>query len=325
MSKQNRRRPRPTGPTAPPRPTDPPVLRARDPGDLLAVVPYQLGFHPADSLVVVAVGAPRRRLGFTLRVDLPLSEYVAVAEQQVVEALERNDVHTVVLVAYSAEPSAAQLLVDRVLGRLDAAGIEVLEALRADGSRWFSYRCQESCCPAEGTPYDNACHPLTATAVAEGAVALPDRATLERRVAPAGGAAAEAVRQSVTRVELDLADPLADPAGRAMLVRRLERRMREFVDAYVAEPRQLTDDDVANACVWAGLVTVRDAAWTAMSKDSAAVHGELWQQVLRLAVPRYVAPVASLTAFAAWLSGNGALAICAVERALAADPEYSMA
>ena len=35
--------------------------------------------------------------------------------------------------------------------------------------------------------------------------------------------------------------------------------------------------------------------------------------------------MACLAAFAAWLQGDGALAWCAVERALAADPAYSWA
>jgi Domain of unknown function (DUF4192) len=37
------------------------------------------------------------------------------------------------------------------------------------------------------------------------------------------------------------------------------------------------------------------------------------------------APAATLLGFSAWLSGDGALAWCAVERALDADPGYSLA
>jgi hypothetical protein len=38
-----------------------------------------------------------------------------------------------------------------------------------------------------------------------------------------------------------------------------------------------------------------------------------------------VAPAAGLLAFAAWLSGDGALAWCAVERSLGADPDHTLA
>ena len=39
----------------------------------------------------------------------------------------------------------------------------------------------------------------------------------------------------------------------------------------------------------------------------------------------FYAPAATLLAFAAWLSGDGALAWCALDRARTADPDYSMA
>ena len=41
--------------------------------------------------------------------------------------------------------------------------------------------------------------------------------------------------------------------------------------------------------------------------------------------PDFVAPPAALLAFTAWQAGDGALASIAIERALEADPEYSMA
>lgn len=38
-----------------------------------------------------------------------------------------------------------------------------------------------------------------------------------------------------------------------------------------------------------------------------------------------MAPAAALLGFCAWLSGNGALGWCAVDRALEADPDQSLA
>ncbi|MDR2454497.1 MAG: DUF4192 domain-containing protein, partial [Bifidobacteriaceae bacterium] len=37
--------------------------------DVLAVIPVQLGFHPSDSLVVVALHPPRGRVGLAVRLD----------------------------------------------------------------------------------------------------------------------------------------------------------------------------------------------------------------------------------------------------------------
>ena len=66
-------------------------------------------------------------------------------------------------------------------------------------------------------------------------------------------------------------------------------------------------------------------AWSMMTRPSALRHLELWPQVVVRVVPPYEPAVACLPAFAAWLQGDGALAWCAVERALAADPAYSWA
>jgi hypothetical protein len=54
-------------------------------------------------------------------------------------------------------------------------------------------------------------------------------------------------------------------------------------------------------------------------------HCRLWTDVLKGAASECAPAPASLLAFTAWQSGNGALAAVAVDRALAADPSYSMA
>jgi hypothetical protein len=56
-----------------------------------------------------------------------------------------------------------------------------------------------------------------------------------------------------------------------------------------------------------------------------AAHLRLWTDVVRRATPAYLPAPASLLAFTAWQSGEGALANIAIDRALAADPGYSLA
>ena len=71
---------------------------------------------------------------------------------------------------------------------------------------------------------------------------------------------------------------------------------------------------------------VRDMAWAYMDPAFNAQHVKLWTDLTRYAVPGLPgAAPASLLAFVAWQSGNGALANVAVDRALADDPRYSMA
>lgn len=305
------------------------ILTAKSPGDLLAVVPYRVGFHPSESLVVIRVFGKRRRLGFSIRVDLPPAEHTLQVADQVSSALARNHpVERVLLVAYARRADTAQPLVEEMLRRFDDDGVAVLEALRADGERWFSYTCDLECCPAEGTPYDNSCHPLTVAAVMEGVVALPDRETLQRSVAPVEGGAAVAMARAVHQAEDALSDRLDRDESRvpsAAILSRLVVEITGFIRGFLDQPRPLTDEEAGRLAVWAQYLPVRDTAWLLMTRDDAAVHLDLWQQVLRRVLPPHEPAVACLTAFAAWLQGNGALARCAVQRALSAAPDYSMA
>src|SRR5690606_22288696 len=68
---------------------------------------------------------------------------------------------------------------------------------------------------------------------------------------------------------------------------------------------------------------VRDHAWEAIRTEQP--HLRLWSDVTRRVEPSLAAAPASLLAFTAWRRGDGTLAQLALERALAADPGYSMA
>jgi hypothetical protein len=70
---------------------------------------------------------------------------------------------------------------------------------------------------------------------------------------------------------------------------------------------------------------VRDDAWARMDPAHSANHCRLWTDIVRCAAAEFVPAPASLLAFTAWQAGNGALAVIAIERALAADRDYSMA
>jgi hypothetical protein len=70
---------------------------------------------------------------------------------------------------------------------------------------------------------------------------------------------------------------------------------------------------------------VRDDAWARMDPEYRDAHLRLWSDVVRRARRTYLAAPASLLAFTAWQCGQGALANIALDRALAADPGYSLA
>ena len=249
-----------------------------------------MGFHPSESLVVIAVAADGKQLGFSVRVDLPPPQHVQLVADQVSQALDRNDTGRALMVAYARDADRALPLVDEMFRRFESDGIDVVIALRADGRLWFSYTCDGPCCPAEGTAYDNSCHPLAAEAVMAGEVALPDRTALEASVASVSGIAAVSMLQAAARAEEELLARASSGRRAEVIAALLEADMRDLVNDYLGDPRRLDDDALARAAVWAQFISVRDVAWSMMSSADAMAHLGLWRQVLRVASPRRTSP-----------------------------------
>ena len=292
--------------------------------DLLAAVPYLLGFHPADSLVVV--GARDRVLCFAARADLP-DHALGEAASYVTEVCARQPIQWAVLIGYGpAERVEPPLFALREA--MERHGLPVPDVLRVTAGRYWSYCCDDpGCCDPAGTPFDPAASPVPAAATYAGAVALPDRAALVARLAPVDGQARAVMDRATVRAEerlLALAGPpsldrrrgwVVLGAGIAAVRRALERHTWGVV---------LTEDEAAWLCVLLRASAVRDAAWRLTRPDPLA-HLGLWVDVVRRAGPSDVAPPASLVALTAWCLGDGAFAAVAVERALADDPSYPLA
>lgn len=289
------------------------------PADILAAVPYLIGFHPADSLVVT--GFAGRALRLSTRWDLPSRPGDL---DPLVPLLRREQVTMAIVVGYGSGRLVTPA-VDEVMRRLAQAGIGVAEALRADEGRYWSYACADpACCPADGTPYDPEFSHVAAEAVVHGLVALPDRVSLRRSLEPSGGAA---MREATRRVVADLRTRLA---GRdtstdgfaAVFVADGLARVRAAIERYASGGR-LDDDEAARLGFDLAVIRIRDEAWALF--DDRDAHSILWRDLTRRLEPCCVAPAASLLAAAAWRAGDCALASMALDRALAADPGYSMA
>ena len=303
-------------------------VRITDLGELLAGLPVLFGFRPERSLVVVCLEGRRGRVGFRLRVDLPPADLCDQVADYLVDVLRRNDARSVIVVACSADPGSADPAVSAVCRRLRSAGVEVRDAVRCDGRRYWSYVCDHpDCCPPEGRPYDEAASRLVAEAVLAGMEVLPDREALAARVGPVDGADRDRMAAATARVQAELSavvgdrDPTTIQRDRDVLEEGV-RRVRRVVDAAVEHPdRRLSVEDAAALSVWCSLTVVRDTAVTWIDADNVADHLRIWSEAARLAVPPYELPVVGLAGFCAWLSGDGALAWCAVERADRIDPD----
>jgi hypothetical protein len=120
------------------------------------------------------------------------------------------------------------------------------------------------------------------------------------------------------------AGPPAPDAARAHLVQE-GRWVQHRVGRFVEDRQRLDAHDVGRLIVALASVEVRDVAWSEITRATARAHVDLWRDVVRRSPLVAQAPPAALLAFAAWLSGDGALAWCAVDRSQEAEPDYSMA
>jgi len=138
-------------------------VRVADLGDLLAGLPVLFGFRPTDSLVAICIEEPRGRVGFRLRVDLPPPDHVGQAADHLLGVLRRNAAEVVLVVACSDQPSVADPMVTAMVERLRSAGVQVRDAVRCDGSRYWSYDSFTAgfrywLPPAKTTPDLRICH-----------------------------------------------------------------------------------------------------------------------------------------------------------------------
>jgi hypothetical protein len=83
----------------------------------------------------------------------------------------------------------------------------------------------------------------------------------------------------------------------------------------------LSAADAGRLLVLVSFEALREVAWSEMTRGTAREHVELWRGLLRRAPEDLRSGVGGLLGFAAWLSGDGALAWCALERCFETDPD----
>jgi hypothetical protein len=287
--------------------------------DLLATVPHLLGFHPTDSLVVLALRGGR--VVFAARGDLPRRRAskasLGAHADQIAGVVARQEAQAASVIGYGP-PERVERAVTAICAALADHRVDVVDVLRVTAGRYWPVGCDNpECCPPEGTPFDVTTSPIAAEAVFAGQVVLPNRTALIRSVAPVRGAARKSMSQATLRA-IDRLAPLSLEAAH----REGKAAVRSALAGAEAGGR-LTDDEVAWLTLLLCHQPVRDLAWRLTTPDD--WQTTLWTDVLTRAEPDLAAAPATLLAYAAWRCGNGALASVALERALRTNPEYPMA
>jgi hypothetical protein len=296
---------------------DIPVFTAHDIPDLINTLPTLFGFTPEDSVIAIATFGPRDRLGFRLRMDMPAMEHLGLAAGQIVAHLARQGAEGAIVLAVTDQTGVAAQLVPQIKRRL--GDIRPVLGAWADGTHYWT--TSDDCDPA-GHPYQRSDHHLAVVqAIAGGQEILPNRAAVAAKLEPEGGPRRVWLNHGAETVAGQIAAALHTRQERSVVDIGLHDLALD--EAFVR--RGCTDDVALRFAMWATILPVRDALWALITPANARDMVGHWSHVVRCAPPPVSPPSLSLAGFAAWLSGDGTLALIAAERALAIDPHYTLA
>lgn len=284
------------------------VITVRTPEDLLALAPVLMGFHPESSLVMITVG---QRGMFHARVDFPARrEHLPEIVKMLVEPVQRYAVDGVALIAYTADEALARAAIAQLRRELGRSGARVIEALRADGGRWYPL-VRRARAP-HGIGYDISGHRFLAHAVLRG---RPLRASRDELVASVEPRPERVTAMQARLAELPAGEPVAESAWAVTAV----------LDAVRRAATSWPDDRAARLLRALSDPTTERAVLGQLTRADADIWADLFTDLVQRAPAGFVAPTAAVLGYAAWLSGNGALAWCAVDRSDSDHPGHGPA
>ncbi|TKV28196.1 DUF4192 domain-containing protein [Arthrobacter sp. NamB2] len=225
-----------------------PTFAVTSPADILSYIPHALGFIPVESLVVLTTDG--RRLGATLRVDLPSPEADPLAFAEGVLSFLQGDTAAdgVLLVVYTSEgwpqlaPPPRNALVLNVEAVLGAAGLPVRGGWFVSDHAWRDYFCtDDECCPWPGHTLDEVRDsPLNAELIFGGSAFDSSASTAVLRAAPFITGRMESSEVDTQAIEDAQAEYAASCSGRWDSAVQL-RATSSFWDAVLERPGELPE------------------------------------------------------------------------------------
>ncbi|MGH3824061.1 MAG: DUF4192 domain-containing protein [Pseudonocardiaceae bacterium] len=295
-------------------------IRLSDPSELIAAVPHLLGFHPRDSVVLLALHG--KSLGLTLRADLVAADQAPRLAEQLLAPIARQRPSGVALVVIGGAGAPDGDLPHRVLvNALDdvliGAGLPVVHAAwTTETTHGAPWRCYDDPLCA-GTVADPAASPLAAATVAAGAVTFGSREELATLLAAEDPAALR--RRAALLDAVDAEHPMS-----ARAVGQRLATLTELYRAAAAGDPELSDSIIAEVASALCDHRVRDACLPWCMESGAPAAERLWLALVRATPAPERAEPAALLALTAYLRGDGALASVALEAALEACPHHSL-
>ena len=297
------------------------MTTVKTPHDLLAAVPFLIGYHPTDSLVLISVKSDS--LEMAMRIDFPKNPPEG-SYQLLASHLKRDNSEGALIVAYEpADSLAGPEVLHNVADAVASLDIPIRELMLVRNNHWRSLLCNDDkCCPPEGNQIEEFVNSrIAAEQVASGKV-LPfsDSEGLTHSISAT--ILAKDINWNAQVVGFKV-DPDANNLNE--LQRDGAESILLLADFYSQNGFCKDYDLMARVLGRLSDIQVRDFALGCHTDQTINSYWAMWRDLMRIAPPKFVAPVASVFASIAYENGEGALAHRALDRAIEDDPEYSLA
>lgn len=294
-------------------------IRLSGPASLISAIPYQLGFHPQNSVVMVCLHD--KRVGLIQRIDIPPLEHVVEATAAMVAPMTNDNPTSIFLIGYEdVEGDSGPMLVEI----MTVTTVTISDMIVVRNGRWYSLTCTDpSCCPPEGTEITTS-PPEVAQFVAHGVNPLASREYVAARLEPVPGAV----------TTLPTHGPLSvTPEALAAWTK-------------ILTTGNITLTEAKNAAGALECVDFRDGLLATIvpgTLDFKLVSDEVLEHLATLPKPddgtlkdnlidlcadladTVAAPALTVLATYVWNLGDGAVTRLALDRALRCDPHYRLA
>ena len=286
---------------------DIPRLRMHHPREVAELIPYLVGFTPEESLVVIVTR--NSRVEVTARVDLDDIQGPGATEDLLDRIWDRFPDADAFLVAYTDDHTAGWEMLHRADAHLSDRADR--QTMLIDHDTWELPDGETGTIDHSGA--------IAAQAAGYGLKLRPNRADLK-----ASFASAPDTDQLTTQVAnvLDTLPPPRDTDAILGLTSDLLRRNlpRDETEGAGRPAARIPLDDAIKLAVLAQNPSAQSLAVLSITRDNAPEHLALWRDVVNQ-IPAYGAEAPLyLAGMAAWVSGDGASAVVALDRSLDLNP-----
>ncbi|MFJ6865402.1 DUF4192 domain-containing protein [Streptomyces termitum] len=276
-------------------------ITLRGPSELADALPFVLGFHPTDSVVLVALHGENGRFGGRIRLGIPqlTDEWDSTADhlaECLVDACVQRATPPDGIVGFLCQEPGPGESAREVYERLrpfaqrlrtacGALDIPVYEVLCVSGGRHFSYCCPDTrCCPPEGTPLTTGgTSPMAAAAVYAGIQVRGSLQEMRARFQPTGAPGDAPQRTELDKAAAEIVPRVVDGADeeeRTRLRQRTSALAARLLTRFAEPPRRIGENGArrGQAAVDAdddALVDPRDAALVIMGLQDRTTRDHL--------------------------------------------------